>query len=126
MSNIEVMAVKHYSKGALRAFADIYIPKMGLEIRGISLFAKGPNKWANLPSKEYQDESGATKYSPIVRFREDDVYKTFRQQLVEAIVEYCAANNIDLDATSEQVQSPLQPVQQQASVHQSNNDGMPF
>lgn len=80
------------NKGFLLGFADMYIEKWKIEIRGCALYQKDGRRWINLPSKEYVDELGAKKYAPIVRFEEDDHYKLFQEQAKRAIDQWVLEN----------------------------------
>ena len=103
--SMEIMKYKPYVKGALRGFFDVYIPKTGMEIFGCSLHAKGNQYWVNLPTREWQDESGETKYINVVRFRDKDHFSVFKKMVLQQILDYCKANQIDVNSPQE----PRQP-----------------
>ena len=48
---IECLKYKPINKGSLLGYADIFVPKMGLEIFGCSLHQKDGRRWVNFPSK---------------------------------------------------------------------------
>jgi len=82
---IECIKFKAYEKGVLLGFADFRLPKMGIEIYGCSVHQKDGRKWVNLPSKEYQSETGEKKYSSYVRFIDADHYKKFIGEALDAL-----------------------------------------
>lgn len=110
--SIEVINYKPFEKGSLVAFVDLYVPKMGLEIYGCSIHRKDDGRWLNLPSKEYQDkETGETKWSSVIRFRDKDHFAKFCKAALHVVDEHVRQN---------QAPAPTQPM--------SNfvDEGMPF
>ncbi len=85
---IECIRFKSVAKGSLLGFADIFIPKWGIEIFGISLHMKDGKRWVNFPSKEIKTE-GETKYFPHLRFREKLHMEEFSKRVKEAIEKHC-------------------------------------
>lgn len=83
--SVEIMNLKQVSKGVLICFADIYIPKLGLEIYGCSLCQKNGKKWLNMPQREYTNAEGEKKYLSIVRYREREVQDAFGEAVIKAI-----------------------------------------
>lgn len=68
---IECTKYKSCIKGNLLGFADLWIPKWGVEITGCSHCCKGTQEWINLPSREYtKPDTNEKAYAPIVKFRE--------------------------------------------------------
>lgn len=82
---IECINFRECKKGTLLGFADFALPKMGIEIHGCTVHKKNDSKWVNLPSKEYQNKEGETKYAPIVKFIELDHYRGFQKHALEAV-----------------------------------------
>jgi len=82
---IECIDYREHISGALQGFATIWVPKMGLEIQGISLFSKEGRRWVSMPSKEYTNKEGEKKYSPIVSFRDKKHHSLFGEACLEAI-----------------------------------------
>lgn len=72
-------------KGSLLGYADLFSPKMGLEITGCSLHSKDGKKWLNLPQKEFKDKDGATKYAAVIKFRNADHGKAFAKLALDAV-----------------------------------------
>lgn len=86
---IECIKFKSVVKGSLMGYADFYVPKMGIEIYGCSLHRKDGRRWINLPSKEYKNELGETKYAPVVRFKEKEHLNLFSEECKKAIDKKC-------------------------------------
>ena len=82
---IEIIKYKPHQKGALLGFVDFYVPKMGLEIYGSSIYQKDGRKWVNLPTKEYKNKDGENKWSFVVRFREKEHSTAFSKAILEAV-----------------------------------------
>lgn len=91
---IECMKFKSVNKGYLVGFADLYLPKWGLEIFGCALYLKDSRRWISFPSKEYIDADGSQKYAPIIRFRNKTHMETFSRLAIEAIEKKCAEPQI--------------------------------
>lgn len=83
------MRFKSIAKGSLLGFADVYIPKWGIEIFGISLHMKDGKRWVNFPSKDMKNDAGETKYFPHLRFREKAHMEEFSKRVKEAIEKHC-------------------------------------
>lgn len=101
--SIECMEYRGYVKGSLQGFANLWIPKMGIEIYGCSLHMKDGRRWLNLPSKEYQDSSGEMKYSSVIRFRNKEHYTLFCERAKAAVDEWIRKNA----PTNEPEEAPL-------------------
>ena len=86
---IECIKWKSVSKGSLQGFADIYIPKWGIEIYGLSLHMKDGKRWINFPSKDVKGEDGTTKYFPHLRFKDKMHMEEFSKRCKEAIEKKC-------------------------------------
>jgi hypothetical protein len=87
---IECLKFKPIAKGALIGYADLYIEKMGIEIYGCAVFQSGNRKWLSMPSREYKDPQGATKYLSIVRFRDKNHMDAFSDAAIQAIDQFRA------------------------------------
>lgn len=99
---MEILNVKPYHKGAMRAFVDVYIPKTGMEFYGCGLFCKDNKWWVSLPSKEFANESGERKFSQIARFREKEHQFAWSDALVKLVHQYAAEKNISLHEEQQQ------------------------
>lgn len=97
-----IECIRYYSvnKGALMGKADLFLPNCGMEIFGCLLFQKNGRKWVNLPSKEYTDQNGEKKYSPLLRFRNQKVFEEFVKQAVKVIEDKCQRENIQMVAAA--------------------------
>lgn len=80
---------KSVNKGVLLGFADIYVEKWGVEIKGCSLCMKDGRRWVNLPSRKYVDDEQQEKFAPIVRFKDRNLERAFGEKVKEAIDEWC-------------------------------------
>ena len=112
--SIECMEFKSHESGALKGFANLRVPKMGIELFGCSLFMKEGRRWLSMPSREYNDpETGEKKYIPVLRFIEKAHLDAFCKAALHAIDEWCKSN-----AQPEQ--------QQQEPVMQQEHEDLPF
>lgn len=89
---IECTKFTPLEKGCLRGFADLYIPKWGVDIKGCSFYSKGQASWLNFPSKEFEKD-GEKKYSAHLYFRERSHKEEFDKQAKLAISRYIEENN---------------------------------
>lgn len=92
--SIEVVKFKPYQKGNLEGFADIYVEKWGVEIRGCTLHRKGSQVWVNFPSKEFEDANGEKKYMPLIKFRERSHQDEFSRQVLKSIAKWREENAV--------------------------------
>lgn len=112
---IECINFRTQTSGALLGFADFFVPKMGLEIKGCTLFQKNGRRWLNLPSKEYEKD-GEKKYAPIVKFREKEHQEAFATAAIKAIDDFCAT----------QAASAHEPPSQGNSQYSEPDEPLPF
>jgi len=89
---IECTNYRAHTAGALQGFADFYVPKWGLEIKGCSVFMKDGRSWINLPSKEYTKATGEKGFQPLVTFREKAHMDSFTKHAKEGIDKWIKAN----------------------------------
>lgn len=89
---IECINFRSLNRGTLQGFADIFVPKWGVEIHGFTLHMKDGKRWINFPSKEYKNEKGETKYSSTIRFKKKDHYEVFCNEVKKAIDTWCNKN----------------------------------
>lgn len=92
---IECTKFKPFQKGYLQGFADIHLPKWGIEICGCSLYEKDGKRWVNVPGKEYTNAQGEKKYSPFLRFKQKEHWELFCQRSKEAIDAYCKEQRVE-------------------------------
>ena len=86
---MKITRYKAYDKAPVVGFLDIEIEAWHMEIRGITLMQKDGKRWFAMPSKAYEGDDGTTKYSPVVKFTEDSVFKRFMGSLKTVFEEYC-------------------------------------
>jgi len=125
---IEVMKFKEYRSGSLIGFFDLWVPKMGLEIFGCSMHKKGAQTWINLPSREWKDDSGETKYLSIMRLRNEEHFKAFKKAALDAALQYCSVNNINLSGAPQPAAASQASVDAPPSADWSSgeDEGLPF
>lgn len=82
---IECLKYKPINKGTLLGYADLFAPKMGLEIFGVALHQKDGRRWVNMPSREYVDDKGEKKFISVIRFPNKVHMEEFTRQAKEAI-----------------------------------------
>jgi len=87
------MKYKCINKGTFVGYADFYFPDIKIEIFSCTLHKKDEKRWVNLPVRAYKDQDGQEKYSPIIRFRDQDQFHDF---CVRAKVAIDAFNQKDL------------------------------
>jgi hypothetical protein len=90
---IEIMKFELVNKGPLIARFTLKMMKWGgLQIRECTLFESGPKRWINLPSRQYQDSEGKTKYFPFLAYEERSMDDKFKEMIIKAVDEYMAKN----------------------------------
>lgn len=86
---IEIVKYTEVNKGATLGILTIYMPRVHMEIRGVSAMRKDSGqRWFNFPSRKYEDEDGETKYMAYIRLPEADDYKRFQEQMGQAFDQY--------------------------------------
>lgn len=82
---------KKHQSGKLYGFLDISVPAWNttLHIKGCKVFIDEGKQWISLPSREYQNEEGETKYTPIIKIDDDETYKRFIKGIHDAWKQYC-------------------------------------
>lgn len=79
--------VKH-ENGNLLGYADLFVTKWGLDIKGCTLHAKGEARWINFPCKEFINSQKEKIYVPIISFREKAHMEAFKEEAKKAIDEF--------------------------------------
>lgn len=100
---IECINFKPLTKGTLMGFADLRLPKLGLEIFGCSLHQKNGKKWVNFPSKEYTNPQGERKFYQHVRFINPNHQNEFIKEALEAIEKKCHEEFSDKPQQTEEI-----------------------
>jgi len=110
---IQITNFKKYEKGSLYGFFDIAVPMWGtmLNIKGCKVFMKEGKPFITLPSREYQNDQGETKYANLIGLEDTEVFKKFMNAILDAWTEYC--------------KTQLQPLQTQQQPQQPE-EGLPF
>ena len=90
---IECTSFRGYSKSTLQGFADFFIHKWGIEIKGCTLHMKDGRYWIGFQSKEYTNKEGEKKFDPLIRFRERSHADAFAEQAKKAIDKFCESNS---------------------------------
>jgi len=101
--SMECTTFRSHQSGALLGFFDLWVPKMGLEFKGCTLYQKNGRKWISLPTREYKGDDGEKKYVPVVRFREKGHADAFCTLAITAIDEFCAKQNEQPEQSTEVV-----------------------
>lgn len=82
---MELIKYKEVNKGYLKGYADFFIENWELEIYGCGVFSKEGRNWVAMPSREYKDADGKTKYFPIVKFRNKHHHDAFADMALRTI-----------------------------------------
>jgi hypothetical protein len=83
LSDYQQCAIENFrakAKGALRAIFDLHLPS-GLILRGCQLLESHGKHWIGLPSKSFTAQDGATKWSPVVDFRNPEARERFQKEV---------------------------------------------
>jgi hypothetical protein len=91
---MEILDYKPVGKGSLVAEICIKIPKWELIINKLSVFQKGSARWINFPALSFQVE-GETKYYPLLKFADNELYKRFSESVLKAVDTYKAERGIE-------------------------------
>ena len=81
---VKCIKYKSYVKGTLLGFADIFVPKWGVEIYSLTYHQKDGKRWVNFPSREFEIE-GEKKRMSYFRFPDSGHYTLFCEKVKEAI-----------------------------------------
>jgi len=68
---IEAKNFRSHKSGALQGYVDLFLPELGWTLKGCGVFASSSREWITSPSKQYKDDNGETKYSPILEMPKD-------------------------------------------------------
>jgi len=89
---LEVLNINALQKGSLLATCDVHIIPWKLTMHDVKIFEKGANRWIGMPSKEFTNDMGEKKYQEMISFDSESVKNRFRNQIMEAIDKFLAAN----------------------------------
>lgn len=82
---------RSYEKNTLQGFADLFIEKWKLHIRGCTLHMKNGKRWISFPGQEFEVE-GEKKFYPLIRIEENQLYEAFQESAKKAIDKFCFEN----------------------------------
>lgn len=88
--NVEIVSFKINQKNTRQGYAEIKFTDLGLTIRDVAVHHftdKGDRWWFAMPSRQYTDREGATKYWANVVF-DDEPNKTFQTVAMNALRAY--------------------------------------
>lgn len=88
---IKILRYKPWQQGPVVGFLDIEIPGWHMQIKGLNIVQKEGKRFFNLPSKEFKNDQGETKYASIVKFTDEEVQRRFSNAIGKAFDEYCLA-----------------------------------
>lgn len=88
MSSIQILKFTLMKKGYLEARIDILLPKIGMEIRDVTAWRKGDQRWFNMPSRKYEDDEGKVKYHAYVAFPTPDTHAAWQRALKASYDDY--------------------------------------
>ncbi len=89
--SIKIIKFHKHESGFLYGFLDISVPLWGtnLTIKGCRVFNKAGSQWVTLPSREFQNDQGETKYASIIGLDDEAVFKKFISAITDAWHAYC-------------------------------------
>ena len=88
--SIKITKFHPHASGKMVGFIDISVPLWGtnLNIRGCKVFHGQHGDFVSLPSREYKDDSGETKYSNLIGLDDEEIFKKFLGSIKSAWLEY--------------------------------------
>jgi len=89
---IKIQNLYPINKGSLMAKCDVHIAPWKMTFHDVKIFEKGANRWIAMPSKDFVNAEGITKYSDMISFDSDAVKKRFTEQIKEAVDKYLESN----------------------------------
>lgn len=89
---LECTRFKSLNSGALQGFADIFVPKWGVEIKSIAVFMRDGRRWISMPGREYTNAEGQVKNAPFMWFKDKNMSDIFSEEVKKAVDKWCAEN----------------------------------
>ncbi|MDP2652201.1 MAG: hypothetical protein Q8O94_03625 [bacterium] len=89
--SIKILEYKEVNKGALVGSLSVYVEKMKLEIRNITVFNKGGKRWIAMPSRAFEAD-GKQCYYAFIKFPDRAISDAFQAQVLAALDEYLAVS----------------------------------
>lgn len=80
---------KVHQRNSLQGFFTLALPS-GMVVHNCSLHRKEGARWIRLPSRQYSKPDGATGYSPLVEFNDDDARRRFQAAALAAVDRFMA------------------------------------
>ena len=91
---IECTNFRAYENKSLRGWANLFIPKMGIEIFGCAVYEKDGKRWVNMPQRQWKDpETGEEKYVNVIKLRDKAHWEAFKDSAMQSIDAWIAANS---------------------------------
>lgn len=78
--NTKIKNFRKFEKNTLRGFCDLEIGDF--TVKDWTYHTKNGKSWVNPPAKQYTDDNGERKYSPIVFIEDRDRYQAFQKWAV--------------------------------------------
>lgn len=97
MTEQKVECTKYFPSGKdgnFLGFANLWVPKMGVEIFNCSIYRNSQNghRFIKFPSKKGQNQEGKDVWWEQIRFRDKKHHEAFQKLAIDAIDCWCAAN----------------------------------
>lgn len=96
---MKILSYKPIAKGFLLGICNVELPS-GMEVREVTIFQKGDNRWISFPSRKYQKD-GKDQFFPLIRLDAEKM-KKFQTQLLDALDTWISDNPIIAPAESKQ------------------------
>lgn len=91
---VEIVNFRPHLKNSLLGFVSLFLPEVGLELRGCSLHTDNGKSWIALPAKPYTKEDGKQSWAYILAFPDKEKYSDFQTQALEALDIFFQKNRI--------------------------------
>jgi hypothetical protein len=82
---IQITKINFSKKPPHVGYFNIFIPKWGVDINSLSLFERDGVYSFTLPSHQYINKTGETKYAPYFRFKEVKHWEGFQKEILKAV-----------------------------------------
>lgn len=89
---IKIQNLYPINKGSLVAKCDVHIAPWKMTLLNVKIFEKGANRWIAMPTQEFINSEGVTKYTDMITFDSDAIKKRFLDQIREAVDAYLETN----------------------------------
>ena len=94
-------------KGSLLGYAEIYVPKWGVEISRVAYLSKDDRRWVNMPQyiADKDPMTGRGTFLPFIKLRDKAFQKLFLEAVKTAIEEYIINNEPKREEDAKEVHS---------------------